>query len=501
MTVKSLGDPFFYACRIDKRVLMEKKLQIQIPEKLLFLINRSMRYKCAWGGRGGYKSWSFALGLIIKAMEKKVRILCVRETQKSIEDSVHALLSDQIERLGLCDEFEVLKTSIRNKVTGSTFIFDGIRDSTIDIKGKENIDYCWLEEAEKTSKESWQKLYPTIRKEGSEIWVSFNTTNEDAFIYQRFVMNPPENSIVVKTYWYENPFCTETTRKDALDCKKNDPQGYKFIWLGEPSNVGGLVYPMFREPVHVRRFLWDYIANVGNCFVGMDPHKTAYPAVVFGCKFPINEECTEFNYVIYNEFPSKNMLGGKLYYEVRKTARCAYTQKQLTGMFSVLENTVYDRPFKNLKIYGRAADPYFSKGVGGGDWSSNTEGLVNEWARPENGGVLWTLPDSKLLSAQKNTINTLLDFNDEVEISAINDAHLFVLPHCQNTITTLKYHRTSDDKEIEDEKHKDFSDALRILMAVMYYTPYVNPQKKNTDSMLLTIGQQLRPLFFTTARD
>lgn len=479
---------------------MNIKKQIQIPEDMLFLINKKAAYKCAWGGRGGYKTWSFGLALLILSMKSKVRILCVRETIKSIEDSVYALLKDQIERLSLNDEFDILKSTIVNKITGSTFIFDGIRDSTIDIKGKENVDYCWVEEAEKVSKESWDKLYPTIRKDGSEIWVSFNTTNEDAFIYQRFVVNPPEDSIVVKTFWYNNPFCTDKTRKDALECKKNDPQGYKFIWLGEPSSVGGLIYPMFREAVHVRGFNFEYLAEYGNFFVGMDPHKTAFPAVVFGCKIPINQSKTEFIYVIYNEFPSRTFLGGKLYHEVRSTARCAFTLKQLTGMFEMLGNTVYDKQCRNVKIIGRAADPYFAKGVGGGDWSSKTEGLVNEWAKPENGGILWNLPEPKVLSVQRNTINTLLDFNDEMEVSPINDAHLFVMPHCENTKTALKYHRTTDDKEIEDERYKDFSDAIRILMSIMFYTPYMDPKRKDTDSKLITISQQLSGLFFTSRK-
>lgn len=476
---------------------MSTEKPIVIPEILMFLISTPMRYKVAWGGRGGLKSHSFARALIVKAREKRVRILCVRETMKSIEDSVHALLSDIIEEHNLTHEFDVLKSKIINKVTGSTFIFDGIRDATIDIKGKEAIDYCWIEEAEKVSKESWEKLYPTIRKEGSEIWVTFNTTNEDAFVYQRFVVSPPEGSIVVKTFWWQNPFLSQTAIKDALDCKKNDPVGYRFIYEGEPSNVGGLVYPKFREPVHKRGFNFKAIAEIGNCYVGMDPHKTAYPAVVFGCKVPVNHSCTDFVYVIYNEFPNKVMTGGKLYHEVRQTAKCTYTQKQLTGMFSLLECTVGNVQVQGLKIYGRAADPYFAKGVGGGDWSSNTEGLVNEWARPENGGIRWTLPESDVLSVQANTISNLLDFNDEIPVNSMNDAKLFVMPHCVNTLTMLKYHRFSDQKDIQDEKYKDFSDALRILMAIMYYTPYVNPKRTDVDAKLVSISQQLRPMFFS----
>jgi hypothetical protein len=498
MTVMVVWSLFLCPKTTDRIMHQLKVPQDIIPEDVMFLLTEKAPYKVLWGGRGGYKTWSIGIALDIIAASKKTKILCCRETMKSMEDSVYALLCDQIERLGLFDEFEILKTRITHKLTGSEFIFDGIRDSTIDIKGKENVDICWIEEAEKLSKESWEKLDPTIRKEGAEVWVSFNTTRKSAFVYQRFIVNPPEGAIVHKTYYYNNPHLSETLRKKAEECKRNDPVGYRFIWLGEPSDVGGLIYPQFNRAVHVRNFNWNYLAAHGNIFIGMDPHKTAYPAVLFGAKMPINSSNSDFMYVIYNEFPNKMLLGGKLYSEVRTTARCGYTQKQLTGMFRALETTVGCTQVGNVNVCGRAADPYFSKGVGGSDWSSNTKGLVEEWSRPENGGLLWILPEAQRLSTQRNTINTLLDFNSEIPISSINDAKLFIMPHCVNLIDSMENHRTTDDKEVEDEQYKDFSDALRILMSIMYYTPYVDPVRRDVDAQLLTLSQRLQPLFFST---
>lgn len=453
-------------------------VNFKIFDKLLFLVNEPWRYKVAYGGRGGYKSWTFSIAIIALCMSKKIRVLCCREIQKSILDSVYQLLVDRIDALGVTDEFDITNNKIQNKKTGSKIIFDGLRDANLDIKSKENIDICWVEEAENLSAKSFDDLYPTIRKEGSEIWFSFNVTDEDAFIYEYFITNPPPDAKVVKTYWWENTELSETLKKAALQCKQRDPEGYKHIWEGEPSKTGLRVYPHFNDKVHLKSVPFDYLVENGNFFVGMDPHKTAYPATLFGCKVPTNSSKTEFDYFIYNEYPTKADLHSRLYYEVRKTAKCSLTQKQLTGMFHVLETTCLHDQNKNVKVIARACDPYFAKGVGGSDWSSDTQGLVQEWARPENGGLIWTLPERNILSVQRNTVNELMKYNDEMPVSAINRPSLYIFPHCENLITSMKLHRDSSEKDCEDEKHKDFSDALRILVSVMHYTPYRETKKK-----------------------
>ncbi len=129
-----------------------------------------MRFKGAWGGRGSAKSWSFARCLIAIAHTKKCLILCAREFQNSIQDSVHRLLESQIELMGLTQYFDVQKTTIISKVTGAEIIFKGLHRNYLEIKSMEGVDYCWIEEAQTVSDESWQTLIPTIRKSGSEIW-------------------------------------------------------------------------------------------------------------------------------------------------------------------------------------------------------------------------------------------------------------------------------------------------------------------------------------------
>jgi len=144
--------------------------------------------------------------LIVKAIEKKRRILCCREFQNAIKDSSHRLLAETISMLGLDSMFDVLESEIRCKTTGSDFIFKGLRKSPAEIKSTEGIDIAWIEEAEKTSKRSWNVLTPTVRRDGSEIWATYNPEDEEAHIHQLFVLNtPPANSKVIQLNWNDNP--------------------------------------------------------------------------------------------------------------------------------------------------------------------------------------------------------------------------------------------------------------------------------------------------------
>lgn len=132
------------------------------------------RYKVAKGGRGSGKSWSIARLLVEISRRGTYRFLCAREFQASIADSVIQLIADTIEREGYNREFEIQKVYIRHLVTNSLFMFYGIKNNITKVKSLEGIDICWVEEAEAVTKASWDVLIPTIRKPGSEIWVSYN---------------------------------------------------------------------------------------------------------------------------------------------------------------------------------------------------------------------------------------------------------------------------------------------------------------------------------------
>ena len=175
------------------------------PAALEFLFQPA-RYKVLYGGRGGTKSWGVAQALLILAAQRPLRILCAREIQKSIRDSVHQLLRDRITELGMESFYRVLDSEIRG-ANGSLFLFAGLRHNIANIRSKEGIDIVWVEEANTVSKSSWDALIPTIRKEGSEIWITFNPELERDETYKRFVKLPPPGAVVRKVGWQDNPRC------------------------------------------------------------------------------------------------------------------------------------------------------------------------------------------------------------------------------------------------------------------------------------------------------
>lgn len=217
-------------------------MNVQFPSKLQCLFNKIFRYIILHGGRGGAKSWGVARALLIRASNSPLRILCAREIQKSINDSSYQLLKDQIVALGLEDFYTVLNTEIRGK-NGSLFIFAGLKHNVTNIKSKEGIDIVWVDEAEKVTKNSWDTLIPTIRKPNSQIIVTFNVDVEEGETYQRFVIDPPTNSIVEKLTWRDNPWFPDVLEQERLDCLRKDPIGYENIWEGNPKMaVEGAVY-------------------------------------------------------------------------------------------------------------------------------------------------------------------------------------------------------------------------------------------------------------------
>lgn len=196
------------------------------------LLFQQRRYKIAKGGRGGAKSWTIARVLLILGASRTIRVLCARELQRSIQDSVHALLVDQIQQLGL-QGYTILKHEITH-INGTRFMFEGLRYNTTKIKSLEGIDVCWVEEAESISEASWNILIPTIRKEGSEIWISFNPQTAEDPVYQRFVTNRPENSSLIEVNWQDNPWFHLTTMPEEKDyLYRVDPEMAEHVWGGQ----------------------------------------------------------------------------------------------------------------------------------------------------------------------------------------------------------------------------------------------------------------------------
>jgi len=245
----------------DEEEYAPRIANLEFPEKYQYLF-KSYRYKIFFGGRGGAKSWCFARALLILGAQEKLRILCAREFQNSMADSVHKLLSEQIYEMGLGHFYVIQQTSIKAR-NGTEFLFKGLRHHVQEIKSTEGLDICWVEEAQSVSNESWEVLIPTIRKHGSQIWVSFNPGEEEDPTWKRFIVNkPPDSAVIFVNYW-DNPWFPDVLRKEMEYLKSVDYEAYQHIWEGVPKKISDAVifkgkYSIepFEEPKDVDRFYY-----------------------------------------------------------------------------------------------------------------------------------------------------------------------------------------------------------------------------------------------------
>ena len=218
------------------------ELTVKFPEKIVPVLFSPARYKVLYGGRGSGKSWSIARALLVQGTHKPLRILCAREFQNSIQDSVHALLSDQIRAMGMEGFYEIQRNRITGR-NGTSIGFEGLRHNVTSIKSYEGADVCWVEEAQTVSKESWDILVPTIRKPNSEIWVSFNPELDSDETWRRFVVSPPPGAAVAKVNYSDNPWFPAVLDAERLHAKDSDPDGYLTTWEGHcRQTLDGAIY-------------------------------------------------------------------------------------------------------------------------------------------------------------------------------------------------------------------------------------------------------------------
>ncbi len=194
------------------------------------------RNRVLHGGRMSSKSWDAAGFAVFLAANYRVRFLCTRQFQNKISESVYTLLKIQIERFGLRDEFNILNNSITHKKTGSEFLFYGLWRHIDEIKSLEGIDVLWIEEAHNLTENQWKVLEPTIRKKGSQVWIIFNPNFTTDFVYERFVINPPPDTIVRQINYPENPFLNETALKLIAAAKAEDIDDFNHVYLGQPND-------------------------------------------------------------------------------------------------------------------------------------------------------------------------------------------------------------------------------------------------------------------------
>lgn len=238
------------------------------------------RFKVAYGGRGSAKTRTFITILLNNVIWHGWRLVCFREIMKSIEDSVYQEFIEEIERRNLHDMVDVLKTEIRAKRGTGIIKFDGLHRNQQKVKGYAGFDAAWVEEAAKVTKDSWKLLIPTLRKKGSEIWVSFNPESPLDDTYQRFVTNRKyPDAIKGKPYcivrcinYDANPRFPEELRIDMELMKNDDPELYQHVYLGMPvaNSALSIIKPSWIEAA-IDAHLKLGISRTGNRFCGLDP--------------------------------------------------------------------------------------------------------------------------------------------------------------------------------------------------------------------------------------
>ena len=207
------------------------------PELKSFWVNDEgklikARNRVLHGGRSSSKSWEFAGRITQIGQEYKTRVLCVRRFQNKIKESVYTLIKNQIDNFGF-NGYRTLASSIEHE-NGSEFVFYGIERNIDEIKSFEGADVLWIEEAHNLTKEQWEILEPTIRKQGSEIWLSFNGRLITDFVWQNFIVNTPKNTMIKHVNYTENPFISTTMLETINELKEKDFERYEHIYLGKP---------------------------------------------------------------------------------------------------------------------------------------------------------------------------------------------------------------------------------------------------------------------------
>jgi len=280
--------------------------EIIIPEAFEVLFDSKYRYKCFYGGRGGAKSESIGRALLIKTSTQKLRVLCTREIQNSIRDSVFRLLSDLIEKYDL-PNYKITKDTIAHS-NGSEFIFKGLYNNIQSIKSLQDIDICWVEEAQTISKESIDILLPTIRADNSEVWFSFNRTDDPDPIWKELCENPDERTFVRKINFYDNPFFPQVLENERLRCLKNKPDDYQHIWEGEPakSHSGSVVKNFSSENVRKINYL-SYLPLHISCDFNVDPMSWVLGHIAYDKKEKPYKACFFDEIVVENTSTSKTI--------------------------------------------------------------------------------------------------------------------------------------------------------------------------------------------------
>ena len=228
-------------------------LRLEIPAKLIPFALAPLRFNVAYGGRGSAKSRTIARLLVVSALaprlvggiEKPFRCLCTRENQRSMKDSVHRLIADEIQRLGLGHLFDVLETEIRGPA-GALFLFSGLLGHTVEsIKSYEDLTDVWVEEASAVADRSWEILIPTLRAKGSRFWITFNPDLAEDAVWQRFIVNPPgpDRCQAIEVNYEDNPWFEDTELpEESAELRRKFPVVWEHVYGGKLRSANGLIF-------------------------------------------------------------------------------------------------------------------------------------------------------------------------------------------------------------------------------------------------------------------
>lgn len=326
------------------------------------------RYYVCLSGRLSGKSFHIAVTLLWLASRAKMRILCVREFMNSIAESSMAQLIQIIDLSGTRDSWTVTKTELVHNVTGSRFIFRGIKTDPTSIKSITDIDCCWAEESETLSSESLQILIPSIRKQNSRFYFSGNPKDRMSALAQMFIENPPPpDTIIISNDYRDNPFVSDTMLKEAEHMRDSNPEMYRHIYLGEYLDTSNLI--MVKNVV---RGTTNKLAS-DKCIIGVDIARDGDRTVICCRKgatiaemksYPsmdLTNLVHELNGFIYRHKPEQ--------INVDSTGHGAWVPDALkaTGILvkpiNFAESSRYETKYANMRteIYGLASD-FFTKG-------------------------------------------------------------------------------------------------------------------------------------------
>lgn len=458
---------------------------IKIPEAFEALLKEKHRYFVYYGGRAAGKTYSIATALIIQALQKNIKVLCCRETMQSIKNSVYEVLILRIRQMGLEDFFTIKRDSIvadrGEKPTNSVFMFTGLYRNIDQIKSIPEISVAWVNEAAALSEESLQLLIPTIREEGSYLIFEFNPDYEDDPVYKKFIIDSPPDAYVRKVSWRDNPYLTHTIRDEMADDFARKPAEAAHIWEGELKRYGQQVWsPPFEHHIHIKDFDIPSIKDY-KVFQALDPHTSFYSAAIWAMRW--KKDNGSYITWVFREWPTFSRVNAN-YTEIRNKLHWNGTVKDLATEFYAAEAGL-------VNITQRYIDTRFAKGYGGiqANLINNTESLVDRFAKAENGGMLYQMPQEQNIDGAKDMIRKALQYNTLTPISPLNEPLLYVSPNCRNVIRALTNHRYEESNEREVETYKDFSDCLKIMFAgLSEYKWPVKPKSRDMGVWNLDTG-------------